>query len=139
MDYTIGMTDARERPRWLHFTPDRVVVALLALEGFLWLSERFRWFAFNEHKGWTVLICLATVGMAFLLMFLWFLAALVFRRRFQFSILSLLVLTVVVAIPCSWLATEMKQARKEREAGRKFRRPAGGSFMIIKLMRLAIS
>ena len=48
-----------------------------------------------------------------LLMFLWFLAALVFRWRFQFSILSLLVLVVVVAIPFSWLATEMKAARKQ--------------------------
>ena len=49
-------------------------------------------------------------------MFLWFLAALVFRLRFQFSILSLLVLVVVVAVPFSWLATEMKAARKQREA-----------------------
>ena len=51
------------------------------------------WFPFNQHKGWTVLIAIATVGAALLLMFLWFLAALLFRLRFQFSILSLLVLT----------------------------------------------
>ena len=36
--------------------------------------------------------------------------------RFQFSILSLLLLTVVVAIPCSWLATAMKQAKRQRAA-----------------------
>ena len=48
--------------------------------------------------------------------FLWFLAALLFRLRFQFSIRSLLLLTVVVAIPCSWLAVEREQARKQREA-----------------------
>jgi hypothetical protein len=47
---------------WYHLTPDRVVVVLLALEGILLLSKQFHWFAFNEHKGWTVLICLATVG-----------------------------------------------------------------------------
>ena len=41
---------------------------------------------------------------------------LVFRWRFQFSIRSLLVLTVAVAIPCSWLAVEMEKARREREA-----------------------
>ena len=29
---------------------------LLAVEGFLLLSAWFRWFAFNQHKGWTVLI-----------------------------------------------------------------------------------
>ena len=49
-------------------------------------------------------------------MLLWFVAALVLRRRFQFSIRSLLLLVVVVAIPCSWLATEMNKARKQREA-----------------------
>ena len=47
-------------------------------------------------------------------MFLWFLAALLFRLRFQFSILSLLVLMLAVATAFSWLATEMKQARKQR-------------------------
>ena len=33
--------------------------------------------------------------------------------RFQFSIRSLLVLTVAVALPCSWLAAEMKKARQQ--------------------------
>jgi hypothetical protein len=45
----------------------------------------------------------------------WFVLALVFRWRFQFSIRSLLVLTVAVAVPFSWLAVEMKRARKQRE------------------------
>ena len=103
------------RRRWFRITPDRCVLGLLALEGFLLLSAWFRWFPFNQHKGWTVLIAIAAVGAALLLMFLWFLAALVFRWRFQFSILSLLLLVVVVAVPCSWLATEMKAARKQRE------------------------
>ena len=60
---------------------------------------------------------LASVGAALLLMFLWFLAALVFRWRFQFSILSLLVLVVVVAVPCSWLATEMKAGEEAAGGG----------------------
>ncbi len=103
------------RRRWFRPTPDRIVLGLLAVEGFLLLSEWFQWFAFNHHKGWTVVICLATVGAAFVLMFLWFLAALAFRLRFQFSILSLFVLTVVVAVACSWLAVARKQARKQEE------------------------
>ncbi len=111
------MAAAREkaRPRWFRIAPDRCVVTLLALEGFLLLSAWFCWFPFNQHKGWTVLVTIASVGVALLLMLLWFLAALVFRWRFQFSIRSLLLLVVVVAVPCSWLATEMKQARKQRE------------------------
>jgi hypothetical protein len=102
--------------RWLRFTPDRLIGGLLVLEGLLLLSEHFRWFAFNQHKGWTVLIAVASVGVAMLLMLLWFAVALVFRCRFQFSIRSLLVLTVAVAIMCSWLAVEMKAARKQKEA-----------------------
>ena len=101
--------------RWFRITPDRCVLGLLPLEGFLLLSAWFHWFAFNQHKGWTVLVAVASVGVALVLMFLWFLAALVFRLRFQFSILALLVLVVVVAVPCSWLAAEMKAAKEQRQ------------------------
>ncbi len=119
------MADAFPRPRWYRLTPDRAVLGLLAVEGLLLLSQWFEWFAFNRHKGWTLSICLATVAAAFLLMLLWFLAALVFRLRFQFSILSLLVLVVVVAIPCSWLAAARKQAEKQREAVEEIRNAFG--------------
>ena len=68
------------------------------MEGLLWLSERLPWFPFNHHKGWTVLIAVAVVGGAMLVMLLWFIASLLFQWRFQFSIWSLLVLTVAVAV-----------------------------------------
>ena len=61
--------------RWLLLTPDRFVLGMLAVEAFLLFSEWFGWFAFNRHKGWTMLIAVATVGVFFVLMFLWFLAA----------------------------------------------------------------
>ena len=125
--YTVVMVDAPvPKPRWYHLTPDRAVLGLLAVEGFLLLSEWCQWFAFNRHKGHTVLIAGAVVGVVFLLMLFWFLAALLFRLRFQFSIRSLLVLAGVVAIPFSWLATEMKGARKQREAVEATEK-AGGS------------
>ncbi len=111
------MADAAEsktRRRWFRSAADRLVLALLPLEGLLILSEWFRWFPFNAHKGWTVLVAIAGLGAALVLMFLWYLAALLFRLRFQFSILSLLVLMLAVATAFSWLATEMKQARKQR-------------------------
>ncbi len=119
--YTIAMSDAPEstcktRRRWFRSAPDRVVLALLPLEGLLILSEWFRWFPFNAHKGWTVLVAIAGLGAALLLMSLWFLAALLFRLRFQFSILALLVLMLAVAIPLSWLAVEREQAREQRAA-----------------------
>ena len=78
--------------RFQYLLPDRLILALLALEGFFLLSERFQWFAFNERKGWTVLVAGASVGLAIMLTLLWFVLSLFFRRRFQFSIRSLFVL-----------------------------------------------
>ena len=72
-----GMTDA-PKPRWFHPTPGWLIVGLLAVEGLLWLSERFQWFWFNEKKGWTVLIAVASVAVVFAGMLLWLVVALAF-------------------------------------------------------------
>jgi hypothetical protein len=120
------MSDAFElRRRWYHPTPGYLVAGLLAVEGLLWLSERFQWLAFNEKKGYTVLIAVASVGAAMLLMLFWLVASLLFRWRFQFSIRSLLVLVVAVAVPCSWMAVEMKHAREEHKATELVRNSGG--------------
>ena len=81
--------------------PTPLVYGLLGVEGLLWLSERYTWFWFNEKKGWTVLIGVASVGVVLLAMLLWLLVALVFRLRFQFSIRTLLVLALAAALPVS--------------------------------------
>ena len=105
---------AQTQTRWFHLTPGRFVLALLAVEVLLWLSERFGWLGW--HKGYAVLTGVAAVGVAMLVMLGWFGVALVFRRQFQFSIRTLLVLVVVVALPCSWFAVEMKKAREQNAA-----------------------
>jgi len=46
------MPDSASRLRWYHPSPDRLIVGLLAVEGFLFLSEQFQWFAFNaDFRG----------------------------------------------------------------------------------------
>jgi hypothetical protein len=95
-------------------TPAWLIFGLLVVEGLLWLSARFQWPTW--HKGYAVLIAVASVGVLFAAMLLWLAIALVFRRRFQFTIRSLLVLTVAVALPCNWLAVELKAARREKAA-----------------------
>ena len=80
------MTHPTPQIRWYRLTPDRVVIALLALEGFLLLSERFEWFDFSRHAIWSVLIAATAIGGAMLLMFFWFLLGLIFKWPFQFSI-----------------------------------------------------
>ena len=49
---------------------------------------------------------------------LWFIVALIFRRQFQFSIRSLLLLAVAIALPCGWMTAAMKKAREQLEAVR---------------------
>ena len=72
-----------------------------------------------------MLIAIAAVGSFLVLMFLWFLAALVFRLRFQFSLLVAVRADVVVALPFSWLATEMKAAREQKEAVEEIKKLVG--------------
>ena len=110
------MTDPAIQRRSFRPAPAWLICGLPVAEGLLWLSERFQWFWFNEHRGWTVLIAVAVVGATILFMLLWFIASLVFGWRFQFSIQSLLVLTLVVAIPCSWMMVETRRARTQHDS-----------------------
>jgi hypothetical protein len=105
---------AAPRDRWYHPTPGRFVVGLLLVEAVLLVSERFEWFAFNRHKGFTVLIAVATVVAAIVLMLLWLVASLLLRWRFQFGLRTLFALGVAVAVPCSWLAVQIEKAKEQR-------------------------
>jgi hypothetical protein len=86
-----------------------LLVVLLAVEGILILFNGCHWIS----KGWAVLYALAAVVLYFCVLLLGFILSLLFRWRFQFSIRFLLVLMFAVAVPCSWLAFEMKAARKQ--------------------------
>jgi len=109
-----GMTDAKPKLGWYRLTPAWLIYGLLVVQGLLWLSEWFQWPSW--HKGYAVLSAVAVVGVVVMAMLLWLIVALLFRFRFQFGIRSLLIMTVAVAIPCSWLAVEMKAAKEQREA-----------------------
>jgi hypothetical protein len=111
----------RHRCRLLRSRPGWFIVAILVCEAFLLFSQRFKWFPFNAHKGWGVLIAMACMGMFFVVFFLWFTAALLFRWQFQFSVRSLLSLFVVAAVPLGWLAAEMKAAERHADAVRWIR------------------
>jgi hypothetical protein len=109
-----------KKPRWIRLTPERFIWAVLFLMIFLWFSEQFGWFAFNEKKGLTVLIALAVLGLAILWFALWYVSALLYRRRFQFSIRTLLVLTLAVAISSSWFASEIRRAKRMQKIAESF-------------------
>jgi Leucine-rich repeat (LRR) protein len=100
---------------WFYLTPGRLIVILLFVEGILLLSEQFQCSAFNQHKGLTVLSSVAILGGFLIVLIFWYIASLIVRWRFQFSIRSLLLLTLAVAIPSSWLAVEMQKARENAD------------------------
>jgi hypothetical protein len=118
--YISGMADAVGKLRWFRLAPHHCLATLLAVEGSLWLSNRLGWPSW--HKGYAVLTAVAAVALTMLLMLFWFGVALLFRWRFQFGIRSLLVLTVAVALPCSWFSWEMQKAREQNEAAEAVRK-----------------
>ena len=120
--YTGGM-ETPEKRRWYRPTPGWLVLGSLAVTGVLFLSNWFGWPAW--HKGYAVLVAVAAVGVVLLLMLAWFVVALVVRWRFQFRIRTLLVLVVAAALPFSWLAVELKQARCQNQAAAAVRTGGG--------------
>jgi Leucine-rich repeat (LRR) protein len=108
-------TATQSRPPRLGLTPDRVVLGLMVFEGLLWLSERCHCYSFSEDKTWTLLIAVGTAGIAMLWMLVWLALALLFRWRFQFGMRSLMLLVVAIAVPCSWLAMHMQEAKSQRQ------------------------
>ncbi len=68
---------------------------------------------------------MASVLTILAVMVLWWFAALVLRWRFQFSVRSLLVLVLAVALPCGWLAGDMKKAREQKKAAGEIEKIAG--------------
>ncbi len=45
------MNDASNIPKWYAVTLDRVLVGLLLVEGLLFLSDQYDWFACTDHVG----------------------------------------------------------------------------------------
>jgi Leucine-rich repeat (LRR) protein len=113
---TAPISNPRPKLRWHRLTPDLTILGLLITEVFLLLSERFQWFLFNERKGLTLVIAVGVLAVTLLVLLLWFCTALLLRRKFQYSIHSLFVLTVVVAILGSSFAVKVQQARRQQEA-----------------------
>jgi hypothetical protein len=97
-------------------TSDGLIIGLLAVLGFLWMTERYGWFGLGHKKGWPVLISVATVFVAAVLTLLCFTIWPRFRSFFQYRIRSLFLLTLMTAILCAWLSVEMQEAQRQRKA-----------------------
>jgi tetratricopeptide (TPR) repeat protein len=94
--------------RWYILTPGKLVGGLLGIELCL--------LGIGRHSG---CLCLAGVALVFfglLAGVVWFAIALLVRRQFQFSIRTLLMLMVLVAIVAGWFFPKRERARRQKEA-----------------------
>jgi Leucine Rich repeat len=92
-----------------------LLTALVIWELLLALASGCGWFGLGIPKGWGSLFCAATAGAALLAMALWLVAAVVGHWRFQFQVISLMLLVLAIAIPCGWLTRDARQAARQHE------------------------
>lgn len=104
------------KPRWYVPTPGKFLFAVLAIQGVLFLSSHYDWFWFNQHKGYTVVATIATTSLILLLLVAWQLLNRLFGLKSQFSLASLLLMIVVIAIPCGWFTHEVALTKRRRDA-----------------------
>ncbi len=102
------------RPPWYAPTTAKFLMLVLLLQGFLVVSARYRWFWFNEQKGFAVLVAVAVTAVLLLLLGVVIVASRFFKAKMQFGLSTLLLMVPVIAIPCSWLARELELARQQR-------------------------
>lgn len=103
------------KSRWYAPTPAKFLFAMLLMQGALFLSAHYRWFWFNERKGYTVLITVAATAICLMILMGAVLVSRFFRAKAQYSLGTLLLMVPVTAIPCAWLAREIEQARQQRD------------------------
>ncbi|MCE5267101.1 MAG: hypothetical protein LLG00_04370 [Planctomycetaceae bacterium] len=113
--------------RTMSRTPDLAVTGvLLTLEACLLLSYHFCWFGLSDRKGWAAMIAMTAIGLPVLLALLWLVASLVLRRRFQYSIGSMLLFVMAVAVACSVLASELRRERIQWDLAWAIKKAGGG-------------
>ncbi len=118
-------TLSTSKSRWYAPTPAKFLFALLLMQGVLFLSAHYRWFWFNERKGYTVLFTVAATAVCLMILMGAVLVSRFFRAKAQYSLGTLLLMVPVMAIPCGWLAREMELARRQRDLGQMIERNRG--------------
>jgi len=99
------------KTRWYKPTVGKFLLALVASQVVLYLSQYYKWFWFNQFRGHTVVITVAATAIGLLLIA----GVVVLGRKAQFTLATLLLMAPVMAIPCGWLVREMNQAQRQAQ------------------------
>jgi hypothetical protein len=102
-------TESKPKLRWCHLTPDRCCLGLLIAEAGLFLLESWL------PKGFAIVLVLMLIIATILAAISCFAVSLIFHRRFQFTLRSLMLLMLIVAIACSWFSVRVQQAKNQKE------------------------
>src|SRR5437868_15369750 len=100
---------------WYTPTPAKFLFAVLVMQGVLFLSAHYRWFWFNELKGWTVLLAVAATVIVLMLLAGLVVVSCLFKSKSQFSLATLLLIVPVLGVPLGWLVREMDLAKQQRD------------------------
>lgn len=106
-------TSLTRRRRWYAPTPVKFLLAVLLMQGVLFLSGHFRWFWFNEQRSFTALVAVIASTAAVLLLVSIVLVSRFFKAKAQFGLSTLLLMVLVVAMPFGWWAREVDLARRQ--------------------------
>jgi hypothetical protein len=98
---------------------------LLAFEVFLLVAECCHWFGLVDLEVLTLYTGWVAVVVAYLGVLLWIIVRFGFQRRFQYRLRSLLLLTLLVSIGMSWIATAMQRTKRQREVARTIEKMGG--------------
>lgn len=108
------------RTPWYTPSAAKYLVFVLAGVTFLFASERFQWFAFNRHKGYTVVLGVGFVSLAMTAMLLAGVAGFLLGRRFRFGLATMFLLVGVLGVTCGWFARELHLARTLQQSRSRF-------------------
>lgn len=106
----MSMTDPEPKTPWYHFTFGRVFLLLLLAETPVLVLGPCRWCGWRNAIliGLTVLLVTPVVAL------IWFLLEVGIRRRFQFSIRSLLLLMLLTSLVLSWVAVKRQETKRQQ-------------------------
>lgn len=110
------MTTEPTKPRFYTPTPGKMIAGLLIIELCLFTADSLSLFGMERGSGWNVIWAIGIFFAVIVGGLVWFVVALVFRRKFQFSILSLISLMCVVAVVAGWFGWKMERAKRQAAA-----------------------
>jgi hypothetical protein len=111
--------------RWSRPAVDLLVFLTFAVHGLLLLSQRYNWFSFKIYVGRAVLVDVTVTVIALLLVLICVGSAVLMRYPFQFSLRSLSLLVISVAVTSTWFGVEVKLERREYEVGMAIQQAGG--------------